>query len=50
VNFQYVLDVLIDAYVTTFMYAFCDQTIYLRTRDGDVCVMLSNLVVVVIGW
>jgi hypothetical protein len=32
------------------MYACCDQTMYLRTRDGDVCVMLSNLVVVVIGW
>ena len=41
----FVADVLIDAYVTPFMYASFDQTMYARTHVGDVCVMWTNLVV-----
>ena len=41
----FVADGLIDAYVTPFMYTCSDQTMYARTRVGDVCVMWSNLVV-----
>jgi hypothetical protein len=41
----FVLDVLIDVYVTPFLYAFFWSNYYARTCVGDMCIMRSNMVV-----
>jgi hypothetical protein len=40
-----ITDVLIDVYVTLFMYALLSSNLYERTRVGYVCIRQSNLVV-----
>jgi hypothetical protein len=45
----YVLDVWVDAYVTPFLFACCDQTSMDRGCEGDVCISWSNILVVGLG-